>query len=163
MMMLLFNVDCERFAMDVADVVELVPCVTLQHLPKAPDYISGLMNYRGNIVPVVDLGMLVGEGPVRVLMSSRIILTKPVKTENRYIGLLAEKVTETKRISPEEFTGTGVKADACAFVDKIVMDSAGMIQVINLQKLLPDDVNIMLNEKAGESGCSPAEGGEDVA
>ncbi len=154
MMMLLFKVDDARYSLSVADVVELVPYVSLQNLPKAPDYIAGLMNYRGNIVPVVDLSILICERPVKHLMSSRIILIRPVKDEKRYIGLLAENVTETVKIDETTFTGTGVSADTSAFVDKIAMDGAGMIQVVNVSKLLPDDVKIMLQENIANNASA---------
>ncbi len=154
MMMLLFNIDGERYSLSVADVVELVPYVTLQNLPKAPEYIAGLMNYRGNIVPVVELSILICDRPVKRLMSSRIILIKPVKEENRYIGLLAENVTEAVKIDEATFTDTGVSSDTSAFVDKIAMDEAGMIQVVNVSKLLPDDVKVMLQDKVA-SEISP--------
>ena len=157
MMMLLFKVDSARYSLSVADVVELVPYVLLQNLPKAPDYISGLMNYRGNIVPVVDLSVLICERPVKRLMSSRIILIKPVKEEKRYIGLLAENVTEAIKIDERSFTDTGVSADTSAFVDKIAMDGAGMIQVVSVSKLLPDNLKIMLQDKVANKTSAAGE------
>lgn len=159
-MMLLFNIDSERYGLSVADVVELVPYVTLQTLPKVPQYIVGLMNYRGNIVPVVDLSTLICDRPVKHLMSSRIVLIKPVKDENRYIGMLAENVTEAIKIDEATFTDTGVSSDTNAFVDKIAMDEAGMIQVVNVSKLLPDDVTVMLQENIAHTAS--AEGSSDV-
>ena len=160
MMMLLFKIDGERYSLSVADVVELVPYVSLQSLPKAPGYIAGLMNYRGNIVPVVDLSILICERPVKRLMSSRIILIKPAKDEHRYIGLLAENMTEAIKIDEATFTDTGVRADTGAFVDKIAMDGAGMIQIVNVSKLLPDDVKIMLQDEIASK--TSTEGGSDV-
>ncbi len=160
MMMLLFKIDGERYSLSVADVVELVPYVSLQNLPKAPGYIAGLMNYRGNIVPVVDLSILICDRPVERLMSSRIVLIKPVKEENRFIGLLVENVTETIKIDETTFTDTGISSEAGAFVDKIAMDGVGMIQVVNVSKLLPDDVKVMLQD--GIASKASGEGEPDV-
>ncbi len=160
MMMLLFKIDGERYSLSVADVTELVPYVSLQNLPKAPGYIAGLMNYRGNIVPVVDLSILICGRPVKRLMSSRIILIQPVKKESRFVGLLVENVTETIKIDEATFTDTGVFSEAGAFVDKIAMDSNGMIQVVNVSKLLPDDVKNMLQGKI--SGKISTEGDTNV-
>ena len=153
MMLLLFRINDQRYGLDVADVVELVPFVTLQKLPKAPDYIAGLMNYRGNIVPVVDLAMLTRDKPTRHLMSSRIILIQPVKSEKRFVGLLAENVTEAKRISEEIFTDTGINADTNAFVDKVAMHPTGMIQLVNIAKLLPIEVRVMLQERTRDAAA----------
>ena len=153
MMMLLFRINDQRYGLDVADVVELVPYVTLQRLPKAPEYIAGLMNYRGHIVPVVDLAMLTREKPTRHLMSSRIILIRPVKSEKRFVGLLAENVTEARRISEDIFTDTGINSDTNTFVDKVAMHSTGMIQLVNLSKLLPIEVRVMLQERVRDSAA----------
>ncbi len=153
MMMLLFRVNDECYGLNVADVVELVPFVTLQKLPKAPEYISGLMNYRGSIVPVVDLAMLTCDRPTRHMMSSRIILIQPVKSEKRFVGLLAENVTEARRVSEEIFTETGINADNNAFVDKVAMHPNGMIQLVNIAKLLPIEVRVMLQERARDAAA----------
>lgn len=157
MMMLLFKIDGERYSLSVADVVELVPYVSLQNLPKAPEYIAGLMNYRGNIVPVIDLSILICDRPVKRLMSSRIILIKPVREENRFIGLLVENVTETIKIDEATFTDTGINSDAGAFVDKIAMDEAGMIQVVNVSRLLPDDMQIILQDNIADEMSTAGE------
>ncbi|ALP52609.1 hypothetical protein Tel_05295 [Candidatus Tenderia electrophaga] len=144
MMMLLFKINGERYGLDVADVVELVPYVVLQSLPKSPAYIAGLMNFRGRIVPVVDLSILLCDKPVKHLMSSRIILIQPVKSEPRLVGLLAENVTETVKVSEDIFTDTGIQPETSAFVDKVVMHPAGVIQFVSPTKLLPKEVRVML-------------------
>lgn len=147
MMLLLFRIDDERYGIDVAEVVELVPYVNLQKLPKAPTYIAGLMNFRGAIVPVVDLVMLLCDRPVRRLMSSRIILIRPTASEQRLVGLLAEHVTETIKVSGDTFTDTGIVPEASAFVDRVVMHADGLIQLVAPAKLLPAEVKGMLNEE----------------
>ena len=87
-------------------------------------------------------------------------MIKPVKEENRFIGLLAENVTEAIKIDEATFTDTGVSSDAGAFVDKIAMDENGMIQVVNVSKLLPDDVKIMLQDNIASK--TSIEGQTDV-
>ncbi len=150
MMMLLFKVNSGRYGLDVADVVELVPYVSMQSLPKAPEYIPGLMNYRGKIVPVVDLAMLINNSPVRQLMSSRIILIKPVKSNRRYVGLLAENVTEIIRVTEDDFTDTGIDPESSAFVEKVVMHPDGLIQYVDISKLLPSEVSAMLQKQVAD-------------
>lgn len=140
MMMLLFRINGERYGLDVAEVVELVPYVTLQKIPKAPDYVAGLMSFRGGIVPVVDLSILLCDRPVRHLMSSRIILIRPNKSEPKLVGLLAENVTETIKVSEGIFTDTGIQPETSAFVDKVAMHPDGVIQFVSPTKLLPEGV-----------------------
>ncbi len=155
-MLLLFKINGERYGLDVADVVELMPYVVLQKLPKSPAYIAGLMNLRGRIVPVVDLSILLCDRPVKRLMSSRIILIRPVKSETRLVGLLAENVTETIKVPEDIFTDTGIQPETSTFVDKVAMHPTGVIQVVAPSKLLPNEVKTMLR---GEEGAAVGDGG----
>jgi Chemotaxis signal transduction protein len=54
MLMLLFDVWDDRYATDSRRVVEVVPTLTLKKLHSAPEYLPGLFNYRGHLVPIVD-------------------------------------------------------------------------------------------------------------
>ena len=57
-----------------ARVVELVPRVELRPVPHAPAFLAGLLGYRGKVVPVIDLGVLLELAPCRGSLSTRIIL-----------------------------------------------------------------------------------------
>jgi len=144
MMALLFKVKDDRFGLNVVNIVEVIPSVSLQKIPRAPAYVAGLLNYRGAVVPVVDLGQLIDCQPVRVCLSSRIIL---VKTENSgRVGLLAEGVTETIKVDDADFTNTKMDSDMGWLVDKVAIDSEGMIQHINPDVIVPDELNKMMED-----------------
>ena len=64
----------EFHAIDVARVVEVVPRINLRRLPHAPCFLAGVFDYRGKVVPVVDLGVLLGSESCRDQLSTRIIL-----------------------------------------------------------------------------------------
>ena len=73
MLALAFHVGKDRFALRCADVVEVVPRVALRALPHAPAYIPGMFTYRGAVVPVIDLGLLMWGQPCADRLSTRII------------------------------------------------------------------------------------------
>ena len=64
MLLLVFRVAGDAYAVEAARVVEVVPRVELRALPHAPEALAGLFRYRGRMVPVIDLGVLLGTGPV---------------------------------------------------------------------------------------------------
>ena len=66
MLLLTFTAGANRYAVDVARVVELVPRVELRSVPHAPPFLAGLLGYRGKVVPVIDLGLLLGALPCRI-------------------------------------------------------------------------------------------------
>ena len=63
MLLLTFRAAENLYAVDVTRVVEVVPRVDLRRLPHAPDFLAGLFDYRGAVVPVIDLGILLGSTP----------------------------------------------------------------------------------------------------
>ena len=62
MLMLLFDVWDDRYATDSRRVVEVVPTLTLKKLHSAPEYLPGLFNYRGHLVPAIDLSQMIQKG-----------------------------------------------------------------------------------------------------
>jgi chemotaxis-related protein WspB len=136
----------ERFALDASKVQEVLPVVSMKKIPKAPDWVSGVMRYRGNIVPVIDLCTLNLERSSDRLLSTRIILlhyTAHDKTE-RLLGLLAEKVTETLRCQAEDFNSTGIKTPDAPHLGGVTSDQKGMLQWLAIDQLLPDKVQKLL-------------------
>ena len=73
-MLLTFTAGPNRYAIDVARIVEIVPRVELRPIPHAPAFLAGLLGYRGKVVPVIDLGLLLDAAPCRDRLSTRIIL-----------------------------------------------------------------------------------------
>src|SRR4051812_37877755 len=74
MLLLTFKAAGNLYAVDVAHVVEVVPRLNLRRLPHAPDFIAGLFDYRGTVVPVIDLGIRLGSDRCPDRLSTRIIL-----------------------------------------------------------------------------------------
>ena len=96
MLVLRFQLGEDVLELDARDVVEVIPCVELQRVPHAPDYVAGLLNYRGRPVPVIDLCWLSLQRASRPLLSTRIILVRhdaAISVDGR-LGLMAERVTE---------------------------------------------------------------------
>ena len=143
MMLLLFTVGEDRFGLEVKHVIEIVPYVALQRLVGTPEYITGLFNYREDVVPVIDLSKMLVGVPARRNLSTRIILVDyPVNGGQRHIvGLLVEHATETVKFEPAAFSSSGVGIKNADFVTSLAMDDKGMVQCIRLDRLLPQSVS----------------------
>jgi len=144
MMLLLFQIEGERYGMDVNAVTEVIPRVPLQRLPRMPQGMAGLLNYRGEVVPVLDMSLMLHQRPSRPFLSTRIIVAKMPGASNRYVGLMAEDVAETIKVRAEDFSKTGMEGDAEAFVDSVVLEGNRMIQKVDPAKLLTDEVRSFL-------------------
>ena len=158
MLLVIFQIGSERYALDSREVVEIVPLARLKGLIHAPEYLAGLLHYRGQIVPVLDLCSMAGAGPARRLLSSRIILVRypSGEGESRTIGLLAERVTDTIKASEADFSPPGIKIKDSPYLGDVMMDAQGMVQCIRLAELLPAFVREMLfsSDRSGSSDAS---------
>ncbi len=141
MLMLLFYAGNDLYALDSVHVVEVIPRVVLRKIHHAPDYVAGLFNYRGAIVPVIDLCHLIQGQPSSNCFSTRIIMVNCVVKHNtkHCLGLMTERVTETLNKSDTEFVGAQTQFDETRpYLGNIIMDDKGMIQYIRLEHLLSD-------------------------
>jgi len=146
MLMLLFYVRDDLYALDSAQVVEVIPRVLLRKVHHAPDYVAGLFNYRGAIVPVLDLCHLIQGNPSRSHLSTRIIMVSYPRQGNQvqYLGLMAERVTETLNKPDNELVRPGLPVNNAPYLGSMVMDEKGMIQCIQLEQLFQDSPHAYL-------------------
>ncbi|MBD2774162.1 chemotaxis protein CheW [Iningainema sp. BLCCT55] len=156
MLMLLFYVGNDRYALESKLVIEVIPKVELKKLHNAPNYMPGLFNYRNRLVPVIDLCHLIGGHPCSSHLSTRIILvnyqgetalslqeTLPENylaptSHTKILGLMAERITGTLRKQETELFDSGIQVDAAPYLGEMIADGQGMIQCIHVEHLLPD-------------------------
>jgi chemotaxis-related protein WspB len=142
MLFLLFQIGKERYCLEVSRVVVVVPLVLFKPIPHAPLYVSGLFNYRGTIVPVIDLSALLYDNPCKPLLSTRIILVDYVNTngDHHTLGLLAEHVTETISRKAEEFRSPGIEVEGSRFLGDVAFTDDGMVQRVEIERILPESL-----------------------
>lgn len=146
MLFLSFHIGSEQYAVTATQVLEILPLTSTKRIPHAPAYISGLLDYRGNPVPVINLCQLIENRTHHPVLSSRIILVNyiAVDTSTHYVGLVAEKVTETIKIDLEKFTSSGVSLPDAPYLGPLTNSNGRMTQLINVNTLLPREVQLML-------------------
>jgi chemotaxis-related protein WspB len=118
MLLLLFEAGNQRYAIDARQVIEVVPWVGLYPAPPGHKAIAGLLNYHCHLTTVIDLGRLLQQVPSKPNFGSRIMLlpgsilnaaTAPEYAGPEYIrpecvGLLADRVLETRKVTAEMLT-----------------------------------------------------------
>jgi len=132
-------VDNNRFALSAKDVIAIVPVVSLHEVPKSPDYIVGILNYHGDSVPVIDIRALLTGAKSDNRLSTRIVILKfdADKSNQRLIGLLAERLTEVTRVDESEFKASGVQNDDTSYLGDVVTDNLGILQRLKVSEILP--------------------------
>lgn len=150
MLFLLFQLGNERYALDASQVVGVLPRLGVRAIPHAPPAVAGLCQYRGDPVPVIDLSELALGRPSANRLSTRIVLVQfpdPISGPH-LLGLLAERATETLRRDAEDFVAAGVSVDAASYLGPVTADARGLIQRIEVQRLLPASLRALLFDEA---------------
>ena len=155
MLFILFQLGRDRYALDATQVAEVLPLVQVKELPGAPAGVAGLFTYRGVPVPVLDLSALALGRPAHARLSTRLLLVHYPDPSGvkRLLGLIAEKATETLRRDPSDFTASGVRSDGAPYLGPVVPDARGMIQWIEVEKLLPASVREVLFQSSREESA----------
>ncbi|MFB2770334.1 chemotaxis protein CheW [Pelatocladus sp. BLCC-F211] len=158
MLFLLLHIDNERYALESQQVVEVLPLVVLKTLPYTPEYFAGVFNYRGRIVPIIDLCQLIRGKRCSEHLSTRIILinykvkqqadSSPSQTPY-LLGLMAERVVETLHKSETELVDPNIQIDAAPYLGKMIVDEQGIIQCVHVDALLSDVEQVHLLQKLG--------------
>ena len=157
MLALLFLLGGERYALPCERVETVVPLVRLRSLPHAPAAVAGLLNYRGALVPVIDLAQLVLQRPCVERLNTRIILARFRRAPDweHLLGLLTERVIDTLQCEPETALPTGVRIETTPFLGGLVQTGEGLAQFVLLDELLPETVRAMLFDAPPSAGEEP--------
>lgn len=146
MLALSLHLGTEHFAIPVTQVAEVLPLTALQKIPLAPDYIAGLLDFRGTPVPVVDLCALLGGEKHHKVLTTRIILIhyQHHGDTTKLLGLIAERVTETLQIEDAAFQQSGIQLNNAPYLGSVAKHHDVVVQLINAEALLTDEVHDML-------------------
>lgn len=98
-----FRVSDQEFCVDIGYVREIRGWSPTTVLPHAPDYVKGMMNLRGTVLPVMDLSLRLGLGPTEATPRHVIII---LVVNEMTVGLLVEAVSDILTVSNEDMKAT---------------------------------------------------------
>ena len=98
-----FYLDDEPFAFEVSKVREVVDCSTgITRVPRMPAFMRGVLNLRGSVLPVVDMGVRFGMGAVEETIDSCIIVVEvEIEGEITLLGAMVDAVDEVFELAPQ--------------------------------------------------------------
>lgn len=146
MLYLLLRLGTERYALDARRIVEVVPMVNLKPLPHAMPYVAGLFDYRGVLVPVIDLCRLTTARNCGAFLTTRTVLVDYPDDQghSHILGLLAEQVTETVKLKETEFQDAGIEVPAAPYLGEVIKVGDSLVQRLEIEHLLPDELRSQL-------------------
>lgn len=143
---LLFRIGTDRYAIDANEVAEVLGLVSLKRIPAAPQWVAGLLARRGHMVPVIDIAAMTTGQQAALVASTRTVLVHYRRDGQtpRLLGLRLEGVTDTLRCEPAEFVPAGVDAGTAPWLGPVRRDAAGIVQWVDVQRLLPAAAHALL-------------------
>lgn len=135
---LTFRLGDEVFATDVAKVREVLDFTTITKIPRTPEFMSGVINLRGNVVPVVDLRLCFEMSKTEKTVNTCIVVMEMlVDGESSVIGALADSVEEVIDLEPENIQpppriGVKIQTD---FIKGMGKRDAQLIMILDIDRV----------------------------
>lgn len=154
---LLFRIGPDHYALDTAEVAEVLPLGATKQIPGAPAWVCGLMTRRGQPVPVIDITALATGTPATVRTSTRTVMVHYRRARDagtaapaptRLLGLRLEYANETLRCDPASFVDGGIDPAHARYLGPVRHDARGLVQWVHIGALLPDAVHALLFPEA---------------
>lgn len=157
-----FFIQEDEFAVDIHEVQEIKKMLTIAHVPRAPRFVEGVVNLRGQIIPVINLRERFNLAKHQYDRSTRIIV---IQVESKKLGLIVDSVSEVLRINlddvvdpPEEIVNEDTE-----FVKGIAQVNDRLVILLDIEKVLNQaelaslgDLKEALQEKIEKGEEKPA-------
>lgn len=121
-----FALDEQRFALPVRMVEQVVRAVTITPVPKAPAVVQGIINFRGAIVPVLDIRQRLGLPARPMALADQIIIAC---TPSRHIAFAVDSIIEVAEWSEADFVTAQSVVPGVEFLDGVLRNREGLILV----------------------------------
>lgn len=143
--LVLFTLGDECYAVDIGDIWEINTMQKITWVPRVPSFIEGVINLRGEIIPVMDLRKRLGLPSRAPDRSTRIMVTE---TAHNRVGLIVDSVREVLKLSGaviKPASELGMLIDE-KFVRGVAQKDEQLVVLIDLKRLLDEDEAERLGE-----------------
>jgi purine-binding chemotaxis protein CheW len=136
-----FAIGDDQYGVDIMAVREIKGWSEITHLPKQPDYVRGVLNLRGVIVPIIDLRCRFGQGLTEATPLHVVII---VQIDQQLVGLLADRVLDIVSFDPAKIKTVPkvAQSERLNFLSGIATIDNAMIALIELSNLLTQPVEV---------------------
>ena len=149
---LTFKLSDEVFAVEVGKVREILEYISINKVPKTPEFMRGVINVRGSVVPVIDLRLKFGMDRTEQSVNTCIIvLEMGFEGEATILGALSDSVQEVIEIEPDQIEpppriGTRLKTE---FIKGIGKREGHFVMILDIDKVFSSDELELVQEKSG--------------
>jgi len=144
--LLSFSLEGQEYAVEAVNTIEILRLVTVIPVPEAPDFIPGIINLRGKIIPILDLRLRLGFPHKYYTLNTPIIIAN---NGNYIMGMIVDQVKEVFNISSGNITPEQIMPGA-QYLKGVAKHDNRLLLIINIKNLLNDSEERVL--RAGLNG-----------
>ncbi len=151
---LTFKLDSEVFAVDISKVREVLDFTSVTKVPRTPDFMRGVINLRGSVVPVVDMRLKFGMTETEKTVNTCIIIVEiSLDNEITILGALADSVQEVMDLEPDQIEpapriGTRLRTD---FIKGMGKKDEHFIMILDIDKIFSSEELAMVQGASKDS------------
>ncbi len=130
-----FKLRDSLYALDAAIVLEVIRVAEISAVPHAPAEVVGVINLRGRIVTLIDIGLILGFAPASITRQSRIFI---VEDRGEYTGFLADQVSEVTEVADLDLQvpPANVPQEQLKFCRSVYRASSRVVLLLDITALL---------------------------
>lgn len=148
MQLLTFTAGGLTYAIEVTKVVEVLPSVPVRPVPTLPEYVLGMMSYRGAMIAVIDLPRRLTGEAAKPLLSTRLIVVEcsprrgvePAAVGGNRLGLVAENMVSTFRSEDAETVFGTMHLESAPYLGRILRLHGMTVHMLVVENLLPAEI-----------------------
>lgn len=135
---LTFALASEEYGLEILKVREIMGLMVITKVPRTPDYVKGVINLRGKVIPVIDLRLKFGFEPFEATKETCVIV---VEVNDVLVGIIVDRVSEVLDIVENDIEttpsfGVSVNTDFILGIGKI---KGKVIMLLDINKVLSND------------------------
>lgn len=129
----IFELNKQNYALPIMETKEIIRVTDIVNIPRVDHYIEGIMNLRGNVIPVLNLNSRLGLPDSGITGDSRIIV---VGVDDKKVGLIVERVNQIGKYSEAQIEPPSVAGDHVDYIKGVIKKEASLWMLLDLDRLL---------------------------
>lgn len=131
--LVIFQLNDQQYALPIHQVQEIVKMTAITRVPNTRPYVEGIINLRGNIIPVINMNRRLNLPVSGYDDATRIIV---VELKGQKVGIIVDNVTEVGRFTENEVEPPSVVGDDVDYLNGVVKKENNLWLLLNLEKVL---------------------------
>jgi purine-binding chemotaxis protein CheW len=143
-----FELGALEYALDIMAIKLIVRMPSLRPVPRAPEFVEGVMELRGVLVPVMDLRRRLGLAVTPATRATKLVI---VKVDGRLLGLIVDRALGVHRVAPADVRATpeGIGGPEGAVFSGACLREGHLVLIIDLPRLLSSQEKLHLGDALG--------------